>query len=81
MERHCCLIRHKHLAFCDYTSLMLLLQYLTLLLRYVNWPLRFVLLSIRYVGMFNITLFNLFIVFCAFPNTFCGHFISLCHYG
>ena len=25
---------------------------------------------------FNITLFNLFVPFCAFPNTFCGHFIS-----
>ena len=30
---------------------------------------------------FNITLFNLFITFRAFPNTFYGHFISLCHYG
>ena len=25
--------------------------------------------------------FNLFITFCAFPNTFCGHLISFCHYG
>ena len=25
--------------------------------------------------------FNLFITFGAFPNTFCGHLISFCHYG
>ena len=41
-------------------------------------------LLIRYMGLLNTyagVIFNLFIAFCAFPDTFCGHFISLCRYG
>ena len=65
MERHCCLIRRKHLAFCDY-----LYEYDVTLCG----------LNIA-VSDFIVTQYELAITFCTFINTLCGFIIYLCWFN